>query len=104
MMTISDYVRKPHNGEKPEYLVIYFHGYGSSGALMEQYVGDLLGPMLPEAELRFPDAPIQMGWDNHSWFELRDVIDETDTPTMHKTVAARAAKAAAAMNEMLAST
>lgn len=98
---IHDYVREPYNGKKAEYLVIYFHGYGSSGALMEQYVGGLLGPLLPEAKLRFPDAPVQMGWDNHSWFELRDVIDTADVPELHGIVSARAAAAAQEMNDYI---
>ena len=98
---INDYVREPQSGKEPEHLVIYFHGYGSSGALMSQYVGDLLGPMLPEAKLRFPDAPVQMGWDNHSWFELRDVIDDAEIPEMHRIVSARASAAAKDMNDYI---
>ncbi len=95
---ISDYSREPRNGKKPEYLVVFMHGYGSSGALMSQYVGDLLGPLLPEAKLRFPDAPVQMGWDHHSWFELRDVIDNDNLDVIRKAVKDRAPAVAKDLN------
>lgn len=98
---IHDYSRDAYNGEKPEYLVIFMHGYGSSGHLMEQYVGDLLGPLLPEAKLRFPDAPVQMGWNNHSWFELRDVIDSDNLETIRKAVVDRAPQTAKDLNDYI---
>ena len=94
---IIDYSRDTYSGKKPEILVIFMHGLGSSGHLMEQYVGDLLGPLLPEAKLRFPDAPVQMGWDNHSWFELRDVIDR-DVADIRQAVVERAPFTAKQLN------
>ena len=98
---IIDYSREPQSGKKPEYLVVFMHGYGSSGALMEQYVGGLLAPLLPDAKLRFPDAPVQMGWDNHSWFELRDVIDNPDLNAVRKAVVERAPQTAKDLNEYI---
>lgn len=96
---INDYTRPPESGEKPDVIVIFFHGYGSSADLMRQYVGDMLGPQLPNAQLRFPDGPIQMGWNNHSWFEVQDVLDNPDHQANKATVAPRAALAAKAMND-----
>ena len=96
---VSDYTRPPESGNKPEVIVIFFHGYGSSADLMRQYVGDMLGPMLPDAQLRFPDGPIQMGWNNHSWFDVQDVLDNPDDQANKATVAPRAAEAAKAMND-----
>lgn len=99
---INDYIREPHSGKKPEYVVVYFHGYSSSGSLMEQYAGDLLGPLLPEARLRFADAPVQMGWDNHSWFELRDIVNQDlRDDVLHDIVSERAAKTAKEVNEYI---
>lgn len=96
---IKDYQRPPHNGKAPTYTVVFFHGYGSSGALMHDYAGNLLAPLLPEAELRFADAPIQMGWDHHSWFELRDVVDaKIGTEHLSQIVSQRAISAAKDVN------
>ncbi len=96
---INDYTRPPDSGEKADVIVIFFHGYGSSADLMRQYVGDMLGPMLPNAQLRFPDGPIQMGWNNHSWFDVQDVLSNPDHHANKATVAPRAAEAAKAMND-----
>lgn len=100
---ITDHIRDTYNGKKPEYLVIYFHGYGSNGDLMEQYVGDLLGPMLPEAKMRFPDAPIVIGADDkgrqyRSWFDVEEWVRHDKAPD-RDIVAERAAAAAKTMNE-----
>jgi phospholipase/carboxylesterase len=75
---VREYTVEPGSGQKPEFVVIFFHGYGSSASLMAGYVGGLLGPMLPEAQLRFPDAPIELGWDNHSWFDVEDMLKAPD--------------------------
>ena len=99
---IQDYSRDPESGKKPETLVVFMHGYGSSGDLMRQYVGDILGPMLPNAKLHFPDAPVQMGFNNHSWFELRDVIDrQDDIGLLRRTAQERAPATAAELNDYI---
>lgn len=98
---IIDYSREPASGKKPETLVIFMHGYGSSGHLMEQYVGDLLSPLLPDARLRFSDAPVQMGFNNHSWFELRDVIDNPDLNAVRHAVQSRAPVTAKELNDYI---
>ncbi|HYD19696.1 MAG TPA: hypothetical protein VEF76_14585 [Patescibacteria group bacterium] len=99
---ITDYAREPESGQKPECLVVFMHGYGSSGDLMRQYVGDQLGPMLPNAKLHFPDAPVQMGWNNHSWFELRDVISrQDDIGLLRRTAQERAPATANELNEYI---
>lgn len=98
---LHDYVRPPENGQKPEAIVIFCHGYGSSADLMRQYVGDMLGPLLPEMQLRFPDAPIQMGWNNHSWFDVQDILSNPDYEANKATVAPRAAAAAKEMNDYI---
>ncbi len=80
---LRDRKRENASSDKAEYLVIFFHGYGSSGEMMEDYVGNLLGPKLPEATIRFPDGPIELGRDDeghsyHSWFDIQDVLDAPD--------------------------
>lgn len=100
---ITDHIRDAQSGQKPEYLIIYFHGYGSNGELMADYVGNLLGPMLPEAKMRFPDAPIEFGTDDkgrvhRSWFDVDQWV-KTDTAPDREEVARRASVAAKAMNE-----
>lgn len=100
---LTDHTRDTYNGKKPEYLVIYFHGYGSNGDLMEHYVGDLLGPMLPEAKMRFPDAPIVIGRDERgveyrSWFDVEQWVKHDLAPDREE-VAKRATAAAKEMNE-----
>lgn len=102
---ITDHTRDTYNGKKPEYLVIYFHGLGSNGDLMERYVGDLLGPMLPEAKMRFPDAPIVIGTDDRgmqyrSWFDVDEWVKRDVAPDQ-KEVAIRATAAAKEMNEYI---
>ncbi len=92
---IQDYSRDPENGKKPETLVVFMHGYGSSGDLMRQYIGDILGPMLPAAKLHFPDGPVQMGFNNHSWFDLHDVIDRQDDVGLLRRIAQERAPATA---------
>jgi predicted esterase len=102
---LSDHSVDPKSGEKPEYLVIFFHGYGSNGELMAQHVGNLLGPLLPEARIRCPDGPIDIykGEDGtvlKSWFELRDLIDGDKAPDTAE-VAKRATVAAKETNDYI---
>lgn len=66
---------------------------------MAQQVGDMLAPLLPNAKLRFPDGPIQLGWDKHSWFDIQDVVTNPDLQANKATVAPRAAAAAKEMND-----
>lgn len=77
---IRDHSIGPSTGRKAECLVIFFHGYGSSGELMADYAGRQLAQMLPEAKLRFADGPIPVGRDQgghelHSWFDVQDILD-----------------------------
>ncbi len=104
---LSDHSVGPKNGGKPEYLVIFFHGYGSNGELMAQHVGNLLGPLLPEAKIRCPDGPIDIhvpedknGPVLKSWFELRDLI-EGDKPPDKAEIGKRATAAAKEMNDYI---
>lgn len=102
---LTDHSVDPHNGKPPEYLVIFFHGYGSNGELMAEHVGKLLGPLLPGAKIRCPDGPIdihttQSGIVLKSWFELRDIIDGDKDPDSDE-VGRRAAAAAAEMNDYI---
>jgi phospholipase/carboxylesterase len=100
---LKDFSVGPENGGKPEYLVIFFHGYGSNGGLMAQHVGNLLGPLLPEAKIRCPDAPIIIhdkdGLTLRSWFEIRDLTDGDRVPDDYSEVARRATAAAQEMND-----
>jgi predicted esterase len=71
----------PENGKKPEYLVIFFHGYGSSGeALMKHHAGTIQEAM-PAVKFRFPDAPIDLGNGRGcSWFDVEDFVNDNDKP------------------------
>lgn len=103
---LTDHTVEPSNGKPPEYLVIFFHGYGSNGDLMAQHVGGLLGPLLPEAKIRCPDGPIKFyempdGKFGRSWFEIRDLFDGDKLPEDRKEIARRAATAAKEMNDYI---
>jgi phospholipase/carboxylesterase len=101
---LKDFSVEPQNGGKPEYLVIFFHGYGSNGELMAGHVGRLLGKELPEAKIRCPDGPIvihdQDGLTLRSWFELSDLINGDEVPDSDE-VARRATAAAKQMNDYI---
>ncbi|TAL33688.1 MAG: hypothetical protein EPN97_09205 [Alphaproteobacteria bacterium] len=102
---LTDHTVDPKNGKSPEYLVIFFHGYGSNGELMAEHVGNLLGPLLPEAKIRCPDGPIDIhttesGIVLKSWFELRDIIDGDKDPDSDE-VGRRATGAAKEMNDYI---
>lgn len=103
---LTDHSVDPQNGKKPEYLVIFFHGYGSNGALMAEHVGNLLGPLLPEAKIRCPDGPIEFykmpdGKSGCSWFEIRDLFDGDTLPEDRSEIARRASAAAKDMNDYI---
>jgi phospholipase/carboxylesterase len=103
---LTDHSVDPKNGKPPEYLVIFFHGYGSNGALMAEHVGGLLGPFLPEAKIRCPDGPIEFykmpdGKSGCSWFELRDLFDGDNLPEDRREIARRATTAAKEMNDYI---
>lgn len=93
----SETVVEPPSGQRPEQVIIFFHGYGSSGASMARHVGGLLAPHLQTAKLYCPDGPELLGTDQdgnryHSWFDVSDVLDNPDSDT----VAPRARQAALA--------
>lgn len=99
---LKDYSVDAKSGEKPEYLVIFFHGYGSGGQQMADYVGGLLGEKLPEAKLRFPEGPIELHRDDeghsyHSWFDIQDMVGDGKRPDPDK-IGPRAAQAAEDIN------
>lgn len=103
---LTDHSVDPQNGKPPEYLVIFFHGYGSNGELMAQHVGKLLGPLLPEAKIRCPDGPIEFytmpdGKPGCSWFELRDLFDGDNLPDNRAEIGRRARAAAGDMNDYI---
>ncbi len=101
---LTDHSVDPKSGRKPEYLVIFFHGYGSNGALMAGHVGKLLGPELPEAKIRCPDGPVEIGAKDgqalRSWFEIRDQIENGKSPDRDE-MAKRATAAAKEMNDYI---
>jgi phospholipase/carboxylesterase len=103
---LTDHTVEPKNGGKPDYLVIFFHGYGSNGSLMAEHVGNLLGPLLPEAKIRCPDGPIEFykmpdGKPGCSWFELRDIFDGDKLPDDRAEIGRRASAAAKEMNDYI---
>lgn len=82
---LHDVVVNPPSG-RTENIIIFFHGYGSSGAAMAQHVGNLLAPHLPDTKIFCPDAPIKIGEDRdgntyHSWFPVEDMLDNPDNDT-----------------------
>ena len=103
---LFDHSVAPQNGKPPEYLVIFFHGYGSNGELMASHVGGLLGPLLPEAKIRCPDGPIEFykmpdGKPGCSWFELRDIFDGEKLPDDRSEIGRRARAAAKDVNDYI---
>jgi phospholipase/carboxylesterase len=103
---LTDHSVEPKNGKPPEYLVIFFHGYGANGAVTAEQVGDLLGPLLPEAKIRCPDGPIEFykmpdGQSGCSWFEIRDLFDGDNLPEDRGEIARRASAAARKINDYI---
>lgn len=83
---LHDVVVSPPNGQRAENIIIFFHGYGSSGASMAQHVGNLLRDELPQTKIFFPSGPITIGQDRegntyHSWFPVDDMLDNPDNDT-----------------------
>lgn len=102
---LTDHCVEPADSKQPQYLVIFFHGYGANGSQMAEHVGKLLGPLLPEAKIRCPDGPIDIhtcedGTVLKSWFELRDLTDGERAPDMDE-VGRRATAAAREMNDYI---
>ena len=82
---LNDVSIDPKDGKKPEYVVIFFHGLGSSGASMQSWAGGLLSPHLPNAKLVFPDGPLEFGQDGegnkyYTWFPIKDLLDGDKAP------------------------
>ncbi len=95
---LTDHSVAPHNGQKPEYLVIFFHPSGSTGKMMAQQVGKLLGPEMPNAKIRCPDGPVDLDWGGiRDWFEIRD-LQEGGKPIDSDEIARRATAAAKDVN------
>ncbi|HEX2753159.1 MAG TPA: hypothetical protein VHP34_08690 [Alphaproteobacteria bacterium] len=79
---LHDVVVNPPSG-RAENIIIFFHGYGSSGASMAQHVGNLLAPHLPDTKIYCPNGLIKIGEDRdgntyHSWFPVEDMLDNPD--------------------------
>lgn len=114
---LNDYSIDPKDGKKPEYLVIFFHGFSGDGCDAVKRVGGVLHPLLPEAKLRFPDAPIDLmphpedcayqGPEEYrpqpgdikmrSWFDLMDMLTDPDSAKVRD----RATAAAREINEYI---
>ena len=82
---LHDVVVNPPSG-RTENIIIFFHGYGSSGPSMAQHVGNLLAPHLPDTKIFCPNGPITIGKDHdgntyHSWFPVEDMLDNPDNDT-----------------------
>jgi phospholipase/carboxylesterase len=72
----------PREGQPP-LLVLFFHGYGSSGAGTARDLAEMLAPKLPEAKIICPDGPLtpfhdDMGNPRFSWFAVEDMLDAPD--------------------------
>ncbi|MEZ0262552.1 MAG: alpha/beta hydrolase [Alphaproteobacteria bacterium] len=99
---LNDVSIDPKDGKKPEYVVIFFHGLGSSGASMQSWAGGLLSPHLPNAKLVFPDGPLEFGQDGegnkyYTWFPIKDLLDGDKAPDKAE-IGRRATLAAKDMN------
>jgi phospholipase/carboxylesterase len=96
---LTDHSVAPQNGQKPEYLVIFFHPSGSTGEMMAHKVGTLLGPLMPEAKIRCPDGPVDLNWGGiRDWFPIKDLTENgTKSPDSYL-MAERASAAAQDVN------
>lgn len=99
---LRDTVVNPPSGQRPEQIIIFFHGYGSSGASMANHVGNLLSSELPNTRIYCPDGPTKLGEDKHgntyhSWFQVDDMLDNPDCDI----VAQRARQASPAVQKYI---
>lgn len=80
-------------------LVIFFHGYDSNGGMMAGHVGTQLAAMVPDAIMRFPDAPLSVPRNEYgrSWFPVEDILDGPDG----NIAGPRAASAAGTVNDYI---
>lgn len=97
MARLKDYSLDTGNGEKPDYLVIYFHGYTGSGGNAAYKLSQMLRPILPNARIRCPDGPIHLGGDSYSWFNVEDMLEAPRTALS----ARRATEAAKEINKYI---
>jgi phospholipase/carboxylesterase len=69
----------PLNGEKPQQLVVFLHGYGSNGDDLIS-LAPYLAPAVPEAEFLSPNAPFPCEinpFGGYQWFGLEERNAET---------------------------
>ncbi|MBI1214196.1 MAG: hypothetical protein GC185_00085 [Alphaproteobacteria bacterium] len=93
--------QKTGEGDAP-CLVIFFHGYGSTGAGLASGLPQILPEGLKDAKIICPDGPVMCWQDdkgNHgfSWFAVEDMLDAPDGAK----AAERASAAAPAINAWL---
>lgn len=70
------------NGQAPENLVIFLHGYGSDGENLLD-LGHDFAPILGPTIFVAPNAPIVMGHGGYQWYEVWDVSPETRRAGLH---------------------
>jgi len=97
-----EYIVHPQSGQKPDYVVIFFHGYGDGGYNTGKNIEHNLAPQLPNVKFRCPDGPGTLGWASHSWFDVSDIMQhEDDKEFMKDRSSPRAAAAAADINKYI---
>lgn len=82
-------------------VVIFLHGYGSSGPAMAAHVGGLLQKSGFHGVLRFPSGPLEVGRDHHgnsyhSWIDIQDFVKADHAPDAED-MARRASAGSAAL-------
>jgi phospholipase/carboxylesterase len=100
--TLQDYAVNTQNGQKPDYVVIFFHGYGDGGYRTADIIKNNLAAQLPNVKFRCPDGPTSLGWGSHSWFDVSDIMQhEDDKEYMKDRSGPRAAAAAVDINKYI---
>lgn len=81
MPVFTDHTRGAQGN--PEYLVIFLHGYGGNGHNIIDRLNDFLSPLLPQAKLVCPDAPMTVpgnpeGAPWRQWFSVEGLDEDPD--------------------------
>jgi predicted esterase len=72
----EDVILKPADGGRGDFLVFFFHSFGSSGANVMHHQGDQLRELFPNATIRIPTAPVRHFNGNpvYSWFDVEQEL------------------------------
>src|SRR3954469_3810510 len=79
---LKDHVINPASGDPPEYVVIFFHGYSSTGEKIAEAIRESLPEKMAGVKFRCPDAPIVIDPEynrGRSWFDVEDMLNSPDS-------------------------